>query len=96
MTLNEIMDVVHEAYPDGFTRNYWDAGQQRPCDCDGDTLAEFIVKELTDTYDASAGDEEQLEEAIRVMERACGQIGDVIEALQAECFNKRGILSCQA
>ncbi len=89
MTLIELLDIVHHAYPDGATRECWDAERGRACSGSGDTLAEFIVREIADTYDASFSDEEQLAETVRVMERACGEIGDVIEALQSEFFKRK-------
>lgn len=82
MQLNAIMEIVHSAYPDAMTRNYWDPVQRRPTPGMGDTLAEFIVKEIADTYDAGSADSEQLTEAIRVLERARSDIGNVAVTLQ--------------
>ncbi len=81
MKLNAIMEIIHSAYPDAMTRNYWDPVQRRPAPGSGDTLAEFIVKEIADTYDAKASHSEQLAEAIRVLERARSDIGNVVSAL---------------
>lgn len=89
MTLNELLDIVHSAYPDGATRECWDAERGRASSGSGDTLAEFVVKEIADTYGAQNTDTEQLSEAVRVMERACGDIGDVIEALQSEFLKRK-------
>ena len=82
MQLNAIMDIVHGAYPDAMTRNYWDPVQQRPVPAAGDTLAEFIVKEIADTPDAAVASRDQLSEAVRVLERARSDIGSVVTALQ--------------
>lgn len=41
--------------------------------CD-DTLALFVVRELKDTFDPNATNEEQLKEAIRVIELAAEQL----------------------
>ena len=82
MKLNAILEIVHEAYPDELTRECWDKARQRARDGAGDTLAEFIVQEIADTYDAAASDEAQLYEALRVLRRACTEITGVIEALE--------------
>lgn len=82
MELNAIMDIVHGAYPDAMTHNYWDPVLRRPAPGTGDTLAEFIVKEIADTYDGEAPHSTQLTEAIRVLERARSDVGSVITALE--------------
>jgi hypothetical protein len=88
MTLNEIMNIVHEAYPDGFTRNYWEAESGRPRDGNGDTLAEFIVKELAESYDASICSEEQLAQAGAILEQAHDELSRVITALQSVAMGR--------
>ena len=82
MKLNELLEIVHRAYPDELTRKCWNREMQRPCGGAGDTLAEFIVREIADTYDAEASDEAQLDEALRVMRRACTEVIGVIDALE--------------
>lgn len=82
MTLNELLEIIHRAYPDELTRECWNEARQRACGGAGDTLAEFIVREIADTYDAEATDEAQLDEALRVMRRACTDVTGVIEALE--------------
>ncbi len=56
MKLNAIMEIIHGSYPDGMTRNYWDPVQRQPAPGSGDTLAEFIVREIAETYDTEASD----------------------------------------
>ena len=82
MQLNALMERVHAAYPDEFTREYWDPAAQRVCAGSGDTLAEFIVKELADTYDQAGTDKDQLDEAVRVLQRAVAELESVIQALE--------------
>jgi hypothetical protein len=48
----------------------------------GDTLALFVVRELSETYDPDADDQQQIAEAIRVMEVAAGNLDNIISALQ--------------
>ena len=51
----------------------------------GDTLALFVVRELAETYDADANDEQQITEAVRVMEMAKGNLENIICALNEWC-----------
>jgi hypothetical protein len=83
MKIQELLEIVHRSYPDGTTRDYWDEEMQGVTGGFGDQLAEFIVNEIADTYVETNTDEEQLDEALRVMRRACTDIGAVAEALEA-------------
>ena len=47
----------------------------------GDTLADFIIIELAETYDPKARREDQLEEAERLMNSALAQLSRVSRAL---------------
>ena len=67
MTLNELMHEVIEAYPDSdIIATYWnmDKGKMNK-KAFGDTLAEFIVREISETFDPKEypTDEEQLRHA---------------------------------
>lgn len=46
----------------------------------GDTLAVFVVRELHDTFDQLADDEEQVDEAIRVLRTAVKDLQNTIDA----------------
>ena len=83
MTLNELMEIVHGAYPDEQTRQCWDAKRQQARSDQGDTLAEFIVREIADTFDPDAPAEKQLDVALSEMRWACTELTAVIEALEA-------------
>lgn len=82
MQLHKIMELIHPAYPDETTRMCRNDRHKRPVNYSGDSLATFIVREIADTYDESASDREQLEEAIRVLQRARFELQSIIEALQ--------------
>lgn len=67
MTLNELMQKVIGAYPDpDIIATYWnmDKGKMNK-KAFGDTLAEFIVREISETFDPKEypTDEEQLRHA---------------------------------
>ena len=82
MTLNELLEIVHGAYPEEHTRQCWDAKKQKVRTGAGDTLAEFLVAELVDTFDPDASAEKQLDVALSAMRRACTELTAVIEALE--------------
>lgn len=69
MKLEGIITLADSAYPEGLIKRAFET--KKPV---GDGLAEFIARELTDTYDTKASGKEQLDEAIRVMERACSEL----------------------
>lgn len=83
MTLNELLEIVHGAYPEEHTRQCWDAKKQKVRIGTGDTLAEFVVAELVDTFDPDAFAEKQLDVALSEMRWACTELTAVIEALEA-------------
>jgi len=73
-SLAQIIDMADKAYPDGLVKRA--ASGEKV----GDTLVEFIVKELKDTFDPKATYTEQLKEAHRVMYRAMIKLGAVAQA----------------
>ena len=81
MKINELMEIVHEAYPDRYTEMYWDPSIEAPQHNSGDGLAQFIVHEVYETFDPEATDEAQLVEAARVMWAAARETGIVALAL---------------
>ena len=82
MTLNELLEIVHKAYPDEQTRECWNPKTQRPCGGAGDTLAEFIVRDIAEGFDAKATDRAQVADALLAMHRAQGELGAVAKALE--------------
>ena len=45
-------------------------------------MAEFVVKELCETFDKDASDAEQLSRALNAMDMALGDLGSVAAALK--------------
>ena len=82
MKLSTIINIADKAYPDGLVKQAFEEG-----DHVGDGLAEFIARELRETYDEKASSLEQLEEACRVMHNARRELVDVAEALELK-YNK--------
>ena len=83
MKLNALLEIVHRAYPEEHTRQCWDAKKQKVRIGTGDTLAEFVVGEIADTFDPDAPAEKQLDEALSEMRWACTELEAVIRALEA-------------
>ena len=71
MTLKELIAIASSAYPDGLIER---AAEGRPV---GDGLAEFIARELRDTFEKSKPDSGQLGEAVRALGVAIRELGGV-------------------
>ena len=78
MKLSKLFEIVDEVYADSMIELYAKDPEGRH----GDTLAKFIVMELTDTYDPEDTSEGQRAEAVRVMEMARNDLDTVIAALR--------------
>ena len=60
----ELLNLANKGYPDGFLSEYFDQETGEYAEADfGDTLAQAIVAELTDTFDPDATDQEQVDTA---------------------------------
>lgn len=82
LSLVELLNLANEAYDDGYLAEYFDPDTGTPRAGSGDTLAEFIVREIRDTFDPNARRSAQLEEARRVLMNAIDDLESVIERLQ--------------
>lgn len=84
MKLNQLICKAAAVYPDGFVLKYWDMKKECPKENHegGDTLAQFIARELADTYDSEADDKMQAETAVRAMQAAASDITTVMDALR--------------
>jgi hypothetical protein len=81
MTLKELMQAANAGFPNGYLAEYYDKETGQAKDGEGDTLARFIVGELAQSFDPSAGPWEQLSTAIGILERAQDDMAGVIQAL---------------
>jgi hypothetical protein len=82
LSLVELLKIANEAYEDGYLAEYFDPDTGAARAGSGDTLAEFIVREIRDTFDPNASRMAQLEEARRVLMNAIDDLESVIERLQ--------------
>lgn len=77
MTLDRIIDMIDPAYEDGLIRAYF----EEPDVAHGDGLAKFIVDELRETYDETAPEQVQLDQAFGALTSALKQLWAVRDAL---------------
>ena len=82
LTLVELLNLANEAYADGYLAEYFDPETGERRQGSGDTLAQFIVAELRDTFDAEVSRSAQLQEGRRVLSNAIDDLEGVIERLQ--------------
>jgi hypothetical protein len=82
LSLVELLKIANEPYEDGYLAEYFDPETGASRAGSGDTLAEFIVREIRDTFDPNATRSAQLEEARRVLLNAIDDVENVIERLQ--------------
>lgn len=82
MTQLELLEAANAGYPDAYLAVYYDEKTGESREGSGDTLAEFIVSELTETFNRRESAQDQIAEAVRVMEVARDNISGVIRALQ--------------
>ena len=77
MTYKQIIEKIDSAYPDGQIGMYADNLDANH----GDPLAGFIAREIFETYEEDATDQEQLDEALRVIDTSTGEIAAVRDRL---------------
>jgi hypothetical protein len=78
MKLETILTIANRSYPDDMIDKY----AKNPHRNHGDTLALFIVREITDTYEMGAPDKEQLAQARKCLGMALREMGRVEKALE--------------
>jgi hypothetical protein len=82
LQLVDVLKAANTYYDDGFLENYFNPKTGKiKTGRHGDTLAEFIVREIKDTFDADASCEDQINEAVRVMEGAQEDVNNTIRGL---------------
>lgn len=82
MELISLMKLASTGYPADGLASFYDAETGLYNGEEGDSLATFIVREISGTYYTSGGDAAQLDEAIRVVEQAIADLQGVADALR--------------
>ncbi len=81
LSLLELLNLANEVYPDGFLAEYYNAKTGERQQGGGDSLARFVVAELSETFDPSAARAAQLQEARNALNHAVDDLERVIEVL---------------
>lgn len=83
MTLNQLISRAASVYPEAYVLEYWDSENEEPKEnpVGGDTLAQFIAQELSETFDPDAEEAAQIDEAVRVMQSAADDLAEVARSL---------------
>ena len=87
MTIEQLIAIADSAYPDNMIQQAFDAQKKnkgRKRVTIGDGLAEFIARELTETFDSTASRLAQLQEASRCMYTAQREVFSVSDRLARE------------
>ena len=86
MKLDELIHFADQFYPDNCIAAYWDdkyhAPRTKPKNGKGDTLALFVVRELSDTYNEELDDKEQFHTAFLKMKSAITEMEALTAALE--------------
>ena len=77
MKLKKLIEAASSGYPDGLIEQYYN----EPETSHGDSLAKFIMVELSETFDEDATDEEQVLAAVHQMRRARAELDSVMSEL---------------
>jgi len=83
LSLAALLDLANSHYPDGWLAEYFDPATGERKAGSGDTLAQFIVIEISETFVSGARASEQLDEARRVLFRAIDDLHRVIQGFDA-------------
>jgi len=82
MKLVDLLKLANEGYPDGALAWYFDANTGAEKESEhGDSLAEFVVRELRDDFQARDTDAEQLDRAYAALDHAIKDLEGVLDAL---------------
>ena len=78
----ELLNAANRGYPDGFLAEYYDIKTGKVKDGSGDTLAQFLVRELAETFDESQSSDFQINTALGIIDCAIRDLELVAAALQ--------------
>ena len=82
MRMVDLLNKANGGYPDGYLTEYYndETGEFNPHGR-GDTLAQFIVTELEETFSSEQSDDDQLFSARHQLQMAVEQLQNTIAAL---------------
>jgi hypothetical protein len=81
-TIADILNAANKYYAERYLSTFFNGVTGALKFGDGDTLAQFIVHEISETYDQESSRGEQVAEALKVLERARRDIRKAIKGLR--------------
>lgn len=82
LTLVELLNAANRRYDDSYLSEYFDRITGKPKAGSGDGLAEFIVRELRETFDEDSSRTNQIASAVATLQRAGNDIQNAINGLR--------------
>jgi hypothetical protein len=82
LTLMDLLNGANNHYDGSYLSVYFDAATGEPRTGSGDTLAEFIVCELRESFDGKSSRGRKVAVAVRMLERAKEDIQNAIDGLR--------------
>lgn len=82
LSLTELLNAANRAYDENYLSEYFDPATGKAKGGSGDSLAEFIVCELRQTFNQNSTRSQQVGLAVRVLERANRDIQNAINGLR--------------
>ncbi len=91
MTLNQLIFRAASVYPEAAQSRLGDPVWRvfKPAADPGDALAAFILRELSETFDAGGDEDAQIAVAVSVMQHASDRLADVAHALSTMSLEER-------
>jgi hypothetical protein len=82
LTLADLLNVANKHYGESYLSRYFDGATGRFKRGSGDTLAQFIVHELGESFDSEHRREHQIAAAVQALERAKKDLQRAINGLR--------------
>lgn len=82
LSLTELLNSANKGYDENYLSEYFDPATGKLKAGSGDSLAEFIVCELRQTFNQNSTRSQQVGLAVRVLERANRDIQNAINGLR--------------
>jgi hypothetical protein len=82
LLLVELLNMANKGYPDEYLSEYYDTltGERRQGE--GDSLAKYIVTELSETFDPDATRTQQIDQACHALNNVIADLERVVEAIE--------------
>lgn len=90
LALVELLNAANRHYDDAYLSEYFDQVTGKAKEGSGDGLAEFVVRELRETFDEGSACKDQIGRALAAMQHAASDIQSAISGLrelEIECYN---------